>query len=88
MTLQITLPKELEAYVAKKLATGRFENARDLIIAALEIQQSIDRQCRSVADGVRTDLDLAWQEVLDAPRHNGVEAVREIRQKLVQAQTK
>jgi Arc/MetJ-type ribon-helix-helix transcriptional regulator len=76
--MQLNVPPDLEALVQKRLATGAFANAEDVIRRALETQDAEEswtiEECRALDE----KIDRALQQVADGRVHGPEEA----RQKL------
>jgi antitoxin ParD1/3/4 len=77
--MNISITEELAGYVRKKVKSGRYNNASDVVREALRRMENEDeralRLAKPTAEDILTDLD---GEQLDALRHRvrtGVEAI-------------
>lgn len=89
MTYQLTLPRELDAFVGRMVANGRFATPEQAVIAAVEEFASRDAAIDSIVResgltgvALRADLESAWADSCAGRSTDGPKAMRALAQRL------
>ena len=59
--MRVQLPEALDKYVREQVASGLYDDASDVIREALRLKIHIDTADQIKLDGLRQDIDIAWQ---------------------------
>ena len=77
MSMQLTIPTDLENLVQKRLASGAFANAEDVVRRALEVLDDEESWTEAERQALDHKIDRALEQVAAGKTH-GPEEARQI----------
>jgi antitoxin ParD1/3/4 len=63
MTINVSLTPQLEELVRKKVDSGRYNSASEVVREALRLMDSYERVRESALNKLRADVEAGWQQV-------------------------
>jgi antitoxin ParD1/3/4 len=63
MTINVSLTPQLEELVRKKVDSGRYNSASEVVREALRLMDSYERVRESALNKLRDDVEAGWQQV-------------------------
>ncbi|WP_334311920.1 ribbon-helix-helix domain-containing protein [Aphanizomenon sp. CS-733/32] len=82
MTMNISLQPEQEQLIQAKLQTGKYENAYQVIVAALQLLEERDKHYEQWLDETRKKVDVGIEQANRRQLTNGDVAFAKLREKL------
>ena len=76
MSMQLTIPTDLEVLVQERLASGAFANAEDVVRRALEVLDDEESWTESERQALDRKIDCALEQVAAGTTHWPEEARR------------
>ncbi len=83
--MNITLKPEQAELIQQKLNSGKYNNADEVITAALELLERRDREDRTWVEETREKVDVAIEELRRGEGIDGELVVTQLQEKLRQA---
>jgi len=83
--MNITLKPEQAELIQQKLNSGKYNNADEVITAALELLERRDREDRTWVEETREKVDVAIEELRRGDGIDGELVVTQLQEKLRQA---
>ncbi|MCL1470599.1 ribbon-helix-helix domain-containing protein [Argonema antarcticum] len=83
--MNITLKPEQAELIQQKLNSGKYNNADEVISAALELLERRDREDRTWVEETREKVDVAIEELRRGEGIDGEVVVTQLQEKLRQA---
>jgi antitoxin ParD1/3/4 len=63
MTINVSLTPQLEELVRKKVESGRYNSASEVVREALRLMDSYEQVRESALNKLRADVETGWQQV-------------------------
>lgn len=80
--MQVFLPPEVEILVQRQLSTGRYQNATEVILAAVTLLQEQENIYRGRLSELQTDALIGWEASERGEVFDGAAALAQIRANL------
>jgi antitoxin ParD1/3/4 len=81
-TLNVSLPPELDKFVASRVSSGRYRSASDVVLAALRLLEEQELARQTALEGVRQKIAVGLDQADRGELFDGEEVFREILGKL------
>jgi antitoxin ParD1/3/4 len=80
--MQIVIPPEVEILIERQLSTGKYQNANEVLLAAVKLLQAQEDIYRGRLSELQTDALLGWEAAQRGEVVDGASALAQIRTNL------
>ncbi len=80
--MQIVIPPEVEILIERQLNTGKYQNANEVLLAAVTLLQAQEDIYRGRLSELQTDALLGWEAAQRGEIVDGASALAQIRTNL------
>jgi antitoxin ParD1/3/4 len=80
--MQIVIPPEVEILIERQLNTGKYQNANEVLLAAVTLLQAQEDIYRGRLSELQTDALLGWEAAQRGEVVDGASALAQIRTNL------
>jgi antitoxin ParD1/3/4 len=78
--MNISLPPQLEKFVKRKVASGKYGSASEVIREALRLMDDVEKERKAQLDELRREIQIGIDDVEQGRVRDAKEAIREIRE--------
>jgi len=87
-TANISLTPELQAFIDRRVASGRYQTASEVIREALRLLEDRERQPIRTVEDLKREIEIGVRQSLEGKMIDGPTAVNQVREKYFKRSSK